>query len=56
MLRYQDIITVLNNVEGVDFVDPLNFSINGGAIDATDKDLVGLFPLTRPDTIEVTVQ
>lgn len=55
VLRHQDIMTVLNNIEGVDYVDPLNFGTNGGPLDTTDKVLSGTFPLTKPNIIEVTV-
>jgi hypothetical protein len=48
-------VTVVNNIEGVDYVDPLNFAVNGGTMDATDKDLSGTFPLTRPGAMDITV-
>lgn len=55
VLRWQELVTVVNNIEGVDYVDPLNFAVNGGTMDATDKDLSGTFPLTRPGAMDITV-
>jgi hypothetical protein len=56
VLRAQELYTILNNVDGLDFVSALTF--NGGAtgvVDATDKTLIGTFPLPRVGVITSTV-
>lgn len=54
-VRSQELYTILNNVQGVDYVSALSFGLNGGAQSGADKNLTGLFPLTRPGVINLTV-
>lgn len=54
-IRIQELYTILNNVEGVDFVSALTFGLNGAAQDGTDKNITGIFPLTRPGAINLTI-
>lgn len=55
-LRIQDLYTILNNVDGLDFVSALTFSKGAGATqDGTDKTFTGIFPLIRPGTLASTV-
>lgn len=55
-LRAQDFYTVLNNVDGLDYVSSLSFSNGAGATqDASDKTLLGTFPLVIAGNIAITV-
>jgi hypothetical protein len=55
-VRQQELYTILNNIDGLDYVTTLTFSNGAGAAqDGTDKTLLGTFPLTRPGTINGTV-
>jgi hypothetical protein len=53
-LRYQDLVTVVNNVEGMDFYTTLKWKIGAGGFVTTDLALTGAAPLPRPKTITVT--
>ena len=56
VVRQQELYTILNNIDGLDYVTALTFSNGAGATqDGTDKTLLGTFPLTRPGTINGTV-
>jgi hypothetical protein len=56
VVRAQELYTILNNIDGLDYVTTLTFSNGAGATqDGTDKTLLGTFPLTRPGTITGTV-
>jgi hypothetical protein len=56
VIRAQELYTILNNIDGLDYVTTLTFSNGAGATqDGTDKTLLGTFPLTRPGTITGTV-
>lgn len=56
MLRYQDFLTELNNVDGLDYVTTLTFSLGAGAAQgSTDLPLTGVFTIPRPGTIAGTV-
>lgn len=55
-LRIQELYTILNDTQGVDYISALTFSAGAGATqDATDKTLLGTIPMTRPGTIVGTV-
>jgi uncharacterized phage protein gp47/JayE len=53
-LRYGELITLINNVQGVRYVKTLTFGIHGGAMGSVDVALTGMAPLTRPGTITGT--
>lgn len=53
-LRYQDLVTVVNNVEGMDHYTTLKWRIGVAAFGTADIALTGVAPLTRPDSIVVT--
>lgn len=56
VVRGQELYTILNNIQGLDYVTTLTFSNGAGAAqDGTDKTLLGTFPLTKPGTIVGTV-
>lgn len=56
VLRAQEFYTVLNNVDGLDYVPTLTFSNGAGATqDGTDKTIGGIFPITIPGNISITV-
>lgn len=56
VVRQQELYTILNNIDGLDYVTALTFSNGSGATqDGTDKTLLGTFPLTRPGVINGTV-
>lgn len=56
VIRGQELYTVLNNVQGLDFVNSLTFSNGSGATqDGSDKTIGGIFPLTTPGNIAITV-
>lgn len=53
-LRYQDLVTVVNNVEGMDHYTTLKWRIGAGAFGTADIALTGAAPLPRPDSIVIT--
>jgi uncharacterized phage protein gp47/JayE len=53
-LRYQDLVTVVNNVEGVDYYSSLKWRVGVAAFGTADISLTGAAPLPRPDTITIT--
>ena len=53
-LRYQDLVTTVSNVEGMDFYTTLKWKLAAGAFVTTDLALTGIAPLPRPKTITVT--
>lgn len=55
-LRGQELYTILNNVDGLDYISSLTFSKTaGGTQDGADKTLGGIFPVVRPGMISGTV-
>jgi hypothetical protein len=54
VVRYQDLVTVVNNVQGVDHFTELKVSIEGKALGEVDVPLKGAAPLTKPGKIEVS--
>jgi hypothetical protein len=53
-LRYQDLVTAVNNAEGVDYYTTLKWRKAAEAMAAADLTLAGGAPLPKPDTITVT--
>lgn len=54
VVRYQDIVTVVNNQQGVDHYTVLKIGKEGGALAANaDIELTGAAPLTKPGKVEV---
>lgn len=53
-LRYQDLVTVVNNAEGMDYYTTLKWRIAANAFAAADIALTGAAPLPKPDSIVVT--
>jgi hypothetical protein len=53
VVRYQDLVTVLNNLQGVDHYTELKIGKEGGALGEADVALEGAAPLTKPGKIEV---
>lgn len=53
IVRHQDLVTVLNNLPGVDHYTELKIGKEGGALAAGDVALEGAAPLTKAGKIEV---
>jgi hypothetical protein len=53
VVRYQDLVTVLNNLQGVDHYTELKIGKEGGELGEADVPLEGAAPLTKPGAIEV---
>lgn len=53
-LRYQDLVTVVNNAEGVDHYTVLKWRIGVAAMGTADIALSGAAPLPKPDSIVIT--
>ena len=53
-LRYQDLVTVVNNAEGVDHYESLKWRIGVAAMGIADIALSGAAPLPKPDSITIT--
>lgn len=53
-LRYQDLVTVVNNAEGVDHYTTLKWRIAAVAFGVADISLTGIAPLALPDAITIT--
>lgn len=53
-LRYQDLVTVVNNAEGMDYASSLKWRIGAAAFDVKDIALSGAAPLPKPDSIVIT--
>ena len=53
-LRYQDLVTVVNNVEGMNYYTTLKWRKAAEAMAAADITLTGVAPLPRADAITVT--
>lgn len=53
-LRYQDLVTVVNNAEGVDHYTVLKWRIGVAAMGTADIALSGAAPLPKPDSITIT--
>lgn len=53
LVRYQDLVTVLNNQQGVDHYTELKVGKEGGALGVVDVALEGAAPLTKPGKIEI---
>lgn len=54
ILRYQDLVTVVNNVEGLDHYTELKFAKKGAEKKEADVTMTGVAPLPKPATITVT--
>lgn len=54
VVRYQDVVTAINNSQGVDHVDNLKIGKNGGAKGTADLTLTGLAPLPKPGAYTLT--
>jgi len=55
-LRYAELYTLLNNIEGLDYVTLLEFNLHGVALTSNvDVNLVGLAPMTQAGDITGTV-
>jgi hypothetical protein len=54
LVRYQDLVTVVNNLQGVDHYTELKIGVEGKALGEADVALKGAAPLTKPGKIEVT--
>jgi hypothetical protein len=54
-VRYLELTTVLENTPGVDYTQSLVFSLDGSAQNTSDKNFSGAFSLTRPGTINGTI-
>jgi hypothetical protein len=52
-VRYLELATVINNVQGVDYITALSFGTP--TLGSTDVTLPGMFPLPTPGAINVTV-
>jgi hypothetical protein len=52
-LHYQDLVTVVNNQQGVDYFTTLKVGKEGGALGVVDIALAGAAPLTKPGKVEV---
>lgn len=53
-LRYQDLVTVVNNVQGMDHYTTLKWRIAAAAFGTADIALSGAAPLPNPDSIVIT--
>jgi hypothetical protein len=53
-LRYQDLVTVINNAEGVDHYTTLKWRKAAEAMAAADITLTGIAPLPKPDALTIT--
>jgi len=52
-LRYQDLVTVVNNVEGLAYYTTLKWRIAAAAFGTSDIALSGVAPLPKPDAITI---
>lgn len=53
VVRYQDLVTVLNNLPGIDHYTELKIGKEGGELGVVDVALTGAAPLTKPGKVEV---
>lgn len=53
-LRYQDLVTVVNNAEGMDYASTLKWRTGASAFGTSDIAMSGIAPLPRPDSIVIT--
>lgn len=53
-LRYQDVVTAINNTEGVDHYALLEIRKEGGVYGTGDVTLSGNFPTTEPNTLTIS--
>lgn len=54
-IRYLELTTVLENTPGLDYTESLTFSLDGSAFTTSDKTFAGAFSLTRPGTLNGTI-
>jgi hypothetical protein len=52
-LRFQDLVTLVNNVQGVEHFSSLKWGESGGELDTEDIVLTGAFPLPKVGAVEV---
>jgi hypothetical protein len=55
VVRYLELTSVVNNVDGINYVTSLTFRVSPAAFASTDVTLTGAVPLPRPGTIIGTV-
>jgi len=55
MVRYLELTTIVENTTGVDYVDSLEFALDGGSFDSSNKSFTGPFSLTRPGSFDATI-
>ena len=55
VMRYLELATVINNVEGINYVSALTFGISGQALGSVNVTLPGAAPLPRPGVINGSV-
>jgi hypothetical protein len=53
-VRYNEIVTVIENTPGVDYIETLTIGIHLGAMGTANLDLAGVAPLTQPGTFTIT--
>lgn len=53
-LRYQDLVTAVNNVQGVNYASKLEMRKSGGSFGTADITLEGPAPLVEPGTMTIT--
>lgn len=54
-VRYLELSTAINEVEGVDYIEVLTFAKQGSGLGTTNVTMTGVVPLPKPNTINVTV-
>jgi hypothetical protein len=54
IIRYLELTSLVNSVDGVDYVVSLTFAKNPAALGTADVTMTGIAPLPRPNTISVT--
>lgn len=55
MVRYLELTTMVENTAGVDYTESLTFALDGGIMNSSDKSFTGPFSLTRPGTLNGTI-
>jgi hypothetical protein len=55
VVRYLELTTLVENTPGIDYVESLTFSLDGGPSNTSDKTFSGAFSLTTPGNINGTI-
>lgn len=55
IMRYLELTTAVENARPINYLATLSFRVNGGAYNPNDKDLNGIFPMTRMGNIDGTI-